>query len=256
MGNDRFKGKSAVITGGSRGIGRAIALGLAGEGCNVCISYTSHEDDAKSAVMEMENLGVKAFKYKIDQSDVKQVDAFVEFCIEKLGRVDVLVNNAGICPFMDFFDIDENLFEKVWKVNVESHYFITQKISRHMIREGIRGRILMISSISSRVGGEFQTHYTTTKSALNGLTHSLAIVLGKHGILVNSLEPGTIITDINREDLSAEEKKNYMEMRTAVKRLGVPEDMIGPALFLISDDNTYTTGTELLSDGGMLVNLQ
>ena len=175
---------------------------------------------------------------------------------KEMGNVDVLVNNAGICPFKDFFDIDMGLFEKVMKVNVESHYFITQAIARRMVSSGIKGRILFISSISSIVGGEFQTHYTITKSGLNGLVHSLAIVLGKHGILVNSLEPGTILTDINAEDLSNMEKRKYMESRTAVKRLGLPEDMVEPALFLLSDQNTYVTGTELLADGGMLVNLQ
>ncbi|MEM0135655.1 MAG: SDR family oxidoreductase, partial [Thermoplasmatales archaeon] len=90
----------------------------------------------------------------------------------------------------------------------------------------------------------------------NGFMHSLSIVLGKHGILVNSLLPGTILTDINKEDLSNPEKRHYMENRTAIKRLGTPEDMVGPALFLLSDDNTYVTGAELLADGGMLINLQ
>ena len=125
-----------------------------------------------------------------------------------------------------------------------------------MINKKLKGRILMMSSISAHVGGEFQTHYTPTKSALNGLVHSLAIVLGKYCILVNSLEPGTILTDINREDLANLEKRNYMEKRISVGRLGTPEDMVGPALFLLSEENTYSTGAELLADGGMLVNLQ
>ncbi|BAB59588.1 alcohol dehydrogenase [ADH] [Thermoplasma volcanium GSS1] len=174
----------------------------------------------------------------------------------RLEHVDILINNAGICPFEDFFKIDIDLFEKVWKVNVESHYFITQAVSKHMIEKGIKGRILIMSSISGRVGGEFQTHYTTTKSALNGFMHSVAIVLGRYGILVNSLEPGTITTDINKDDLSNEEKRKYMERRTVVGRLGDPEDMVAPALFLVSDDNTYVTGSELLADGGMFINLQ
>ena len=252
----RFLGKGAVVTGGSRGIGRAISIGLAREGANVCISYSSHYDEAESALREMRSFGVKAFSYKIDQSDVDQIGGFTNFAMEKLGKIHVLVNNAGICPFKDYFDIDAPLFEKVWKINVESHFFITQKIASHMIKEKLKGRILMMSSISAYVGGEFQTHYTPTKSALNGLVHSLAIVLGKYGILVNSLEPGTILTDINREDLANLEKRNYMEKRISVGRLGTPEDMVGPALFLLSEENTYSTGAELLADGGMLVNLQ
>ncbi len=253
---ERFKGKKALVTGGSRGIGRAIALGLAREGADVCITYSSHDGEADTFIKEAEKLGKKAYKFKIDQSKVEDVAKLMNYVEKEMGNVDVLVNNAGICPFKDFFDIDMGLFEKVMKVNVESHYFITQAIARRMVSSGIKGRILFISSISSIVGGEFQTHYTITKSGLNGLVHSLAIVLGKHGILVNSLEPGTILTDINAEDLSNLEKRKYMESRTAVKRLGLPEDMVEPALFLLSDQNTYVTGTELLADGGMLVNLQ
>jgi len=253
---DRFRGKKALVTGGSRGIGRAIALGLAREGADVCITYASHDSEADSFIKEAEKLGRKAFKFKIDQSKIEDIPSLMSFVENEMGHLDVLVNNAGICPFKDFFDIDVRLFETVMKVNVESHFFITQATARKMIESGIRGRILFISSISAIVGGEFQTHYTITKSGLNGLVHSLAIVLGKYGILVNSLEPGTILTDINAEDLSNPEKRKYMENRTAVKRLGLPDDMVEPALFLLSDQNTYVTGTELLADGGMLVNLQ
>jgi len=253
---DRFRGKKALVTGGSRGIGRAIALGLAREGADVCITYASHDSEANSFIKEAEKLGRKAFKFKIDQSKIEDIPSLMSFVENEMGHLDVLVNNAGICPFKDFFDIDVRLFETVMKVNVESHFFITQATARKMIESGIRGRILFISSISAIVGGEFQTHYTITKSGLNGLVHSLAIVLGKYGILVNSLEPGTILTDINAEDLSNPEKRKYMENRTAVKRLGLPDDMVEPALFLLSDQNTYVTGTELLADGGMLVNLQ
>ncbi len=252
----RFENKGAVVTGGSRGIGRAIALGLAREGARVCIGYANNEEMAKKTTEELRKESGYGFMHRIDQSDISQVDRFVEDCSKDLDRIDVLVNNAGICPFEDFFKITPELLERVWNVNVASHFFITQKVARKMIDKGIKGRILMISSISAIVGGEFQTHYTPTKSALNGLTHSLAIVLGKYGILVNSLEPGTILTDINEKDLSNPTKRSYMESRTSLKRLGLPEDMVGPALFLLSDENTYTTGAELLSDGGMLVNLQ
>ncbi len=251
-----FEGKSAIVTGGSRGIGRAIAIGLAEKGASVCITYSTHEEEAEEVLKTIKSYGVNGCMFKIDLSDVKKVWELSDYAIKSLGKIDILINNAGICPFKNFFDIDIDLFEKVWKVNVEGHFFLTQLIAKHMIDNKIKGRILFISSISAIVGGEFQTHYTTTKSALNGLMHSLAIVLGKYGILVNSLLPGTILTDINKEDLSNLEKRKYMENRTALKRLGLPEDMVGPALFLVSDDNTYVTGAELLADGGMLVNLQ
>ncbi|GGM68599.1 glucose-1-dehydrogenase [Thermogymnomonas acidicola] len=244
------------MTGGSRGIGRAIAIGLAREGADVCIGYSSSEKEAAEVVREVQGLGRKGYMVRVDQANLDEAVPFAERCISLLGGVDVLVNNAGICPFKPFFEIDKDLLVKVMNVNFLSHFLITQVVARHMVSHGVRGRILMISSISAHVGGLLQTHYTPTKSALNGLVHSLAIALGPHGILVNSLEPGTIVTDINREDLSDQEKRRYMEKRTVLGRLGDPEDMVGPALFLLSDENTYTTGTSLLSDGGMLVNLQ
>ncbi len=251
-----FKGKNAVVTGGSRGIGHAIAMALAESGANVLITYSSSEDAAEKTVNDMENMGVEGYKYKIDQSDIDKIPGLMDFIRNKFNTVHVLINNAGICPFRDFFDIDAKLFETVWKVNVESHFFITQEIARMMINNKTKGKILFISSISAIVGGKYQSHYTTTKSALNGLMHSLAITLGEHGIMVNSLEPGTILTDINRDDLSNQEKRSYMEKRIPLGRLGDPSDIAKPALFLVSDDNTYINGSELLDDGGMLVNLQ
>ncbi|WMT51093.1 MAG: L-rhamnose 1-dehydrogenase [Ferroplasma sp.] len=251
-----FRNKNAVVTGGSRGIGSAIATALADRGANVIITYASNDIAAEETLNYIRGKGVTGEKYKIDQSNMEELDGLIKYIKTKFSTVDILVNNAGICPFRDFFDIDMKLFDMVWKVNVESHFFITQEISKMMIEAGTRGRILFISSISAIVGGKYQAHYTTTKSAMNGLMHSLAIVLGEHGIMVNSLEPGTIVTDINREDLSNLEKKSYMEKRIPLGRLGTPSDIATPALFLVSDENTYVNGSELLVDGGMLVNLQ
>ncbi len=251
-----FKNKNAIVTGGSRGIGNAIAKALADRGANVIITYASNDEAAEDTVKYIRGRGVVGEKYRIDQSDMEELDGLIKYIKTKFGTVYILVNNAGICPFRDFFDIDVKLFENVWKVNVESHFFITQEISKMMIEAGIRGKILFISSISAIVGGKYQAHYTTTKSAMNGLMHSLAIILGEHGIMVNSLEPGTIVTDINREDLSNQEKRKYMEHRIPLGRLGNPSDIATPALFLVSDENTYVNGSELLVDGGMLVNLQ
>ncbi len=231
-------------------------MALAKNGCNIIFSYGHDDKSAENTLDEIKKFGVNAYSYKIDQSNFNEIEGFVDFVKIKFKTVDILVNNAGICPFKGFFDIDRNLFEKVWMTNVESHFFITQEISKIMIDNNVKGKILFISSISAIVGGEYQAHYTTTKSGINGMMHSLAIILGKHGIIVNSLEPGTILTDINKDDLANDEKRKYMESRIPLARLGIPEDMAGPALFLISDENTYVNGSELLADGGMLVNLQ
>jgi L-rhamnose 1-dehydrogenase len=251
-----FRNKNAIVTGGSRGIGNAIATALADRGANVMITYANNDEAAEDTVKYIRSKGVAGEKYRIDQAKMEEVDGLIKYIRTEFKTVDILVNNAGICPFKDFFDIDMKLFESVWKVNVESHFFITQEISKMMIQTGTKGKILFMSSISAIVGGKYQAHYTTTKSAMNGLMHSLAIILGEHGIMVNSLEPGTIVTDINREDLSNQEKRKYMENRIPLGRLGKPSDIALPALFLVSDENTYINGSELLVDGGMLVNLQ
>lgn len=251
-----FKNKNSIVTGGSRGIGSAIAIALAEKGSNVIFTYAHNDEEAGKTLDKIRSNGVNGYLYKINQENMGEINKFIEFVKLKFNTVNILINNAGICPFRNYFDIDMPLFEKVWKINVESHFFITQEISKTMIENDIKGKILFISSISAIVGGEFQAHYTTTKSGINGMMHSLAIILGKYGIMVNSLEPGTVLTDINRDDLSDDKKRKYMESRIPLGRLGKPEDMAGPALFLVSDENTYVNGSELLADGGMLVNLQ
>lgn len=251
-----FKNKNSIVTGGSRGIGSAIAIALAEKGSNVIFTYAHNDEEAGKTLDKIRSNGVNGYLYKINQENMGEINKFIEFVKLKFNTVNILINNAGICPFRNYFDIDMTLFEKVWKINVESHFFITQEISKTMIENDIKGKILFISSISAIVGGEFQAHYTTTKSGINGMMHSLAIILGKYGIMVNSLEPGTVLTDINRDDLSDDKKRKYMESRIPLGRLGKPEDMAGPALFLVSDENTYVNGSELLADGGMLVNLQ
>ncbi len=251
-----FKNKNSIVTGGSRGIGSAIAIALAEKGSNVIFTYAHNDEEAGKTLDKIRSNGVNGYLYKINQENIDEINKFIEFVKLKFNTVNILINNAGICPFRNYFDIDMPLFEKVWKINVESHFFITQEISKTMIENDIKGKILFISSISAIVGGEFQAHYTTTKSGINGMMHSLAIILGKYGIMVNSLEPGTVLTDINRDDLSDDKKRKYMESRIPLGRLGKPEDMAGPALFLVSDENTYVNGSELLADGGMLVNLQ
>jgi L-rhamnose 1-dehydrogenase len=142
------------------------------------------------------------------------------------------------------------------RVNMHGGYFMCQAAAQQMVKQGHGGSIIAVSSISALVGGEFQTHYTPTKAGLHSLMQSAAIALGKHNIRCNSLLPGTILTEINKDDLADREKREYMEKRTPLGRLGMPEDMVGPAVFLASDMAAYVTGAALLVDGGMYVNLQ
>jgi L-rhamnose 1-dehydrogenase len=147
-------------------------------------------------------------------------------------------------------------FERTMRVNLHGAYFRAQAAANQMVRQGKGGAIIAVSSISALVGGEYQTHYTPTKAGLHSLMQSVAIALGRHGIRCNSVLPGTILTDINKGDLADPKKRAYMEERVPLGRLGQPEDVAGPIIFLASDLARYVTGAALLVDGGAFVNLQ
>jgi L-rhamnose 1-dehydrogenase len=176
--------------------------------------------------------------------------------VKALGRVDVFVNNAGICPFHAFLDMPIETFERTMRVNMHGAYYMVQAAANQMVAQGDGGSIIAMSSISALVGGEFQTHYTPTKAGVLSLMQSTAIALGRHKIRCNALLPGTILTEINKQDLADQEKRHYMEKRIPLGRLGQPEDLVGPTVFLASDLARYVTGAAMLVDGGAFVNLQ
>lgn len=251
-----LEGKTVVVTGASTGIGRAIAIGAAEHGADVAINYHSHDEDAEACIAAIEAAGQRGLAVKGDVAAPETARDFIARAVGAFGKVDVMVSNAGICPFHSFLDMPVETFERTMRVNMHGGYFMCQAAARQMVEQGQGGSIIAVSSISALVGGEYQTHYTPTKAGLHSLMQSAAIALGRHGIRCNSLLPGTILTEINKEDLADAEKRKYMESRVPLGRLGVPEDMAGPAVFLASDMARYVTGAALLVDGGMFVNLQ
>jgi len=251
-----LKGKTVLITGGSSGIGKAAAIGAARQGADVAINYLGEAEGADEAVDEIRKLGRRAFAQEGDVAQAETARAFIDSSVAELGKVDVFVSNAGICPFHGFLDMPAETFERTMKVNLHGAYFMVQAAANQMVRQGNGGAIVAVSSISALVGGEYQTHYTPTKAGVHSLMQSAAIALGKHNIRCNSVLPGTILTNINREDLADEAKRSYMEGRVPLGRLGQPEDLVGPIVFLASDMAAYVTGAALLVDGGAFVNLQ
>ena len=251
-----LKDKVVLITGGSRGIGAAVAVEMARQGADVAINSHSGGDAAAEVIAAVEAHGRRCISVEGDVALPETAAAFVDAAVAAFGKVDVFVSNAGICPFHAFLDMPAETLKRTMEVNLHGAYFMTQAAANQMVKQGNGGAIVAISSISALVGGEFQTHYTPTKAGVHSLMQSCAIALGKHGIRCNSVLPGTILTDINKDDLADPKKREYMEGRIPLGRLGQPEDIGGAVAFLASDMAAYVTGAALLVDGGAFVNLQ
>ena len=251
-----LENKVVLITGASRGIGRATAIEAARQGANVAINTYKDEAVAVEVVAEIEALGRKAIIIDADVALPDSATNFVNAAVEAFGRVDVFVSNAGVCPFHAFLDMPVETLRRTMEVNLHGAYFMTQAAANQMVKQGEGGAIVAISSISALVGGEMQTHYTPTKAGVHSLMQSCAVALGRHGIRCNSVLPGTIATDINKDDLADPKKREYMESRIPLGRLGKPEDIASVVAFLASDMAAYMSGAALLVDGGAFANFQ
>ncbi len=251
----RLKDRVAIVTGATRGIGRAIAVRFGQEGARVAV-VGRDEEKGREAVGLIEAAGSQAIFVPTDVSDSTQVQAMVNAVVERWGRIDILVNNAAICPFEDFLEMSEALWDQVLDVNLKGYFLCSRTVARVMVEKGIKGRIIAVSSISAEFGGSQQAHYCASKAGINLLVKSMAISLGPHGITCNAVLPGTVETDINREALSDPEVRDYWITRGPIGGLGKPEDIAGPVLFFASDDSAWCTGSMLVVDGGVSVNLQ
>lgn len=258
-----LQGKRAIVTGGSRGIGRGISLELARQGCDVVINYYSEADHgfardsaADEVVAEIEALGRKAIAIEGNIGEPAVSTALVQAAVDNFGGIDILASNAGICPFHAFLDMPAELLQRVVDVNLNGAFYISQAAANRMRDQGKGGAIVATSSISALVGGAMQAHYTPTKAGVHSLMQSAAIALGPYGIRCNSVMPGAIATDINKDDWSDAEKRAYLDKRIPLGRFGTPADVASVVAFLASDMAAYVTGASLLVDGGLFVNLQ
>ena len=256
MSADRFDltGKVALVTGGSRGIGRGIALGMAEHGADVVIVYRSATEEAQSIAAAIRDLGRRAWVFQQDLAEVEQLSDFADQCWEAAGHIDILVNNAGMAYLEHFNEVTIEHWQLTMAVNVHAVFFLTQRIAERMIAASIKGRVIIISSVNGMVAEASLTHYDASKGAAELIMQSLAIELGQHGITVNSIAPGIIETEIGEEsEVDFDQMWPYYKQHIPLEdKFGVVEDCVGPAVFLASAAGGYVTGQHIVVDGGIL----
>jgi len=245
----KLEGQVALVTGGSRSIGRAIALGFAREGADVAINYVQHAEEAQSAIREIEALGRRALAVKADTSQRAQVHAMVDEVMARLGPMDVLVNNAGVQRRVYFLDLEEADWDWMLGVNLKGYFLVGQAAAARMKPRG-KGRIINVSSEAGGFPAQRMTAYCVSKAGVAMLTKCMALELAQYGIRVNALAPGLTRTDINRKDLEDEAFLKARLSRIPLGRVLSPEDLVGAAVFLASTDSDMMTGMTLQVDGG------
>ena len=239
--------KLALVTGGSRGIGKACALKLAEAGYDVVINYAGNTEAANQTIEELKTFGIQAEAYKFDVSNQEEVDENIAKIIEKYGRIDILVNNAGITRDDLFIRMDADKWNAVINTNLNSAYYVTKPVVKIMMKQR-SGAIVNMSSIVGVSGNIGQANYSAAKAGLIGFTKSLAKELGARNIRVNAVAPGFIATDMTKDLANTEEMLKFIPL----KRLGTPEDIASAVKFL-TVDSTYVTGQVLEVDGGMII---
>lgn len=240
--------KTAIVTGGTRGIGRAIVLELAKNGCNVAFNYSKSDDLANELVKEIEALGVRAMAKKADVSDFESAKDMVKEVKDNFGQIDFLVNNAGITRDKLLALMKEEDWDDVININLKSVYNFSKAVIMTMVKQK-RGNILNITSVSGIAGVAGQVNYSASKAGMIGFTKALAKEVGKANINVNAIACGFIETDMTAS--LPEEYKQKMTDMTSLKRFGTTEDVAKVAMFLLSDDAKYITGQVLSVDGGL-----
>ncbi|HLR07895.1 MAG TPA: 3-oxoacyl-[acyl-carrier-protein] reductase [Bacillota bacterium] len=245
-----LKGKNALVTGASRGIGRAIALELARNGANVVVNYAGNAEKAQSVVEAITKLGSQAFKVQADVANETEVKAMVKQAIDAFGRLDILVNNAGITKDNLIMRMKEEDFDHVIETNLKGAFICTKAVTRPMMKQKY-GKIINVASIVGIAGNPGQANYVAAKAGVIGLTKSTAKELAARNILVNAVAPGFIATDMT-DALSDEQKRDMLAM-IPLARLGTAEDVAKVVRFLASDDANYMTGQTLHIDGGMVM---
>ena len=248
----RLENKVAVITGSSSGIGSAIALAFAKEGAAVAVDYRSHPDEAKEIVEQVERFGGRAISVHADVSSPEDVKNLIQKAVEEFGRLDVMINNAGMEEKMPFLETPLDVWNKTIAVNLTGAWLGCQEAAKQMVSQGGSGRILNISSVHEDLPMPTNSPYCATKGGLRMLMRTIAVELAPHNITVNNIAPGAVDTPM---DAHLEEDANKLKQLLSeipLRRMGKPEEVAALAVYLASDDAAYVTGSTFVIDGGMM----
>lgn len=245
-----LKGKCAVVTGAAKGIGKAIALKLASLGVNIVLNYRSSEDKAIETEKEILSLGVEVLRVKGDISKPSDVENLIDSAKKKFGKIDIMVNNAGITKDTLLLRMKEEDFDSVINVNLKGVFNCLKAITPVMVKQK-EGKIINLSSVVGLVGNAGQVNYAASKAGVIGMTKSLAKEIGSRGITVNAVAPGFIDTDMT--DVLGDKFKEEAKKNIPLKRLGKAEDVAEVVAFLASDSANYITGQVIHVDGGMVM---
>jgi 3-oxoacyl-[acyl-carrier protein] reductase len=246
----KLQNKRAIVTGGTRGIGRAIVKELAANGCSVVFTYHSSDETARALENELTDENIKVFGFKADASSFAAADETVKFAIAKLGGLDILVNNAGMTKDNLLLRMSENDFDLVINANLKSVFNYTKAVLKTLIGQRY-GKIINISSVVGIMGNAGQANYVASKAGVIGLTKSNAKELASRNINVNCIAPGFIETDMTGK--LTDQQKETILINVPIKRLGKPEDVAKAVLFLSSSDSDYLTGQVITVDGGLVM---
>jgi len=249
----KLKDQVAIVTGAGKGIGVALAKGLAREGAAVVVNYSRSAAEAENVADDIIKAGGRASTVQADVSDLSQHDRLISAALNNFGRLDILINNAGIEYRESFLTTTEEQFDHTLGVNLKGVYFLSQKAAQVMVDAGKGGKIINISSCHDTAPLNMRSAYGVSKGGLKMLTRSLALELATHKINVNAVSPGAILTEMNRESLSKPDVRARLLARIPWDRLGEVEDCVGAVVFLASAESDYVTGATLYVDGGLLL---
>jgi 3-oxoacyl-[acyl-carrier protein] reductase len=243
----KLKDKIALVTGGSRGLGKTIALQLANDGAQVVVNYATSGDKAEEVVAAIQAGGGKAIAMKADVSNLDEVEKMVDTIYEQFGRIDILVNNAGVTRDALLISMERADWDKVIATNLGGIFNCSKSVAKYMMMQK-SGRIINMSSVAGERGGRGQSNYAASKGAVNAFTRSVAMELARKNVTVNAVAPGVVETEMSSEVIRR--AQDIILNSVALKRLGQPEEIAKVVAFLASDDSSYITGEVIRVDGG------